>query len=224
MATSIIYKSTAIYELIMLALYGRHYPSRYRAIAELIPPGSNVLELCCGPSILFRRYLKPKRVQYTGIDLNEKFVRQVIRCGGTGLLMDLREDQPLPAADYVIMQGSLFHFLPDASRIINRISQAARKQVIIAEPVRNFASCRWRPLAWVAAHLTNPGVGPQSSRFTEESLNHLFSSYRPLISHVSLVAGGREMMFVLDVQTSPDCRADYTKMVLEGSVKSFQPR
>ena len=38
-ATSFIYKSTEIYELAMLLLYGRHYPSRYRAIAELIPPG-----------------------------------------------------------------------------------------------------------------------------------------------------------------------------------------
>jgi hypothetical protein len=222
MATSIIYKSNAIYELIMLALYGRHYPSRHQAIAELIPSGSTVLELCCGPSILFRRYLKPKSVRYTGIDLSERFVRQVSRCGGIGLLIDLREDQPLPRADYVIMQGSLFHFLPDASRIIDRTLRAARKQVIIAEPVRNLASSKWRFLAWVAAHLTNPGVGPQPSRFTQESLNHLFSSYRSLISQSSPIGGGREIMFVLNVETSQAGSSDYIKAALRGSGKSIE--
>ena len=43
-----------LYESLMLALYGRHYAARFRAIAELIPAGSSVLELCCGPGILFR--------------------------------------------------------------------------------------------------------------------------------------------------------------------------
>ena len=36
MATSLIYRSASVYELAMLLLYGRHYTSRYSAIAELI--------------------------------------------------------------------------------------------------------------------------------------------------------------------------------------------
>ena len=36
-------------DCVMLALYGRHYGARYRAVADLIPDGSSVLDLCCGP-------------------------------------------------------------------------------------------------------------------------------------------------------------------------------
>ena len=82
MSESFIYKSSTAYELAMLLLYGRHYSSRYRAIAELIPPASNVLDLCCGPAFLYRRYLRAKSVPYTGLDINAKFIEQVARLGG----------------------------------------------------------------------------------------------------------------------------------------------
>src|SRR5713101_4008912 len=131
MATSLIYKNTSMYELAMLLLYGRHYPSRYRAIADLIPSGSSVLDLCCGPALLYHRCLRAKSIQYTGLDLNAKFIDRLIRWGGCGQIWDLRSEEPLPSADYVIMQASLYHFLPDASPVVNRMLRAARKQVII---------------------------------------------------------------------------------------------
>src|SRR6185369_13287964 len=124
----------------MLLLYGRHYPARYRVICDLIPSGSSVLDLCCGPAILYHRYLRAKSVRYTGLDINQKFIDRLIRSGGLGKLWDLRGDEPLPAADYVIMQASLYHFLPDPSTIVNRMLQAAHKRVIIAEPIRNLAT------------------------------------------------------------------------------------
>src|SRR5258705_7630934 len=114
MATSLIYRNASVYELAMLLLYGRHYPSRYRAIADLIPAGSSVLDLCCGPALLHRRYLKHKSVQYTGLDINKVFIDRLNRQGGCGRICDLRSEEPLPSADYVIMQASLYHFLPGA--------------------------------------------------------------------------------------------------------------
>lgn len=57
----------------MALLYGRHYSSRYQAIADLIQPASTVLDLCCGPGVLYRRFLRKKAVNYTGIDLNSNF-------------------------------------------------------------------------------------------------------------------------------------------------------
>lgn len=63
---SLIYRSRAGYELAMFMLYGRHYSARYRAIANLIPYGAEVLELCCGPGILYERYLRYKDVAYRG--------------------------------------------------------------------------------------------------------------------------------------------------------------
>src|SRR5262245_17726938 len=128
----------------MIAAYGRHYGERYRAIAELIPAGASVLDLCCGPGILYQRYLKRKPVSYTGLDINEKFVRHVFRHGGVGKVHNLWSDDPLPQADYVVMQASLYHFLPNAGPIVSRMVAAARAAVIIAEPIRNLSNSRLR--------------------------------------------------------------------------------
>ena len=78
MTTSLIYRNASVYELAMLLLYGRHYASRYRAISELIPDGSSVLDLCCGPALLYHRCLRAKDVQYTGFDINSRFIEQLI--------------------------------------------------------------------------------------------------------------------------------------------------
>ena len=200
MATSFIYKSTEIYELAMLLLYGRHYPSRYRAIAELIPPGSSVLDLCCGPALLYQRYLRKKSIQYTGLDLNRRFIDRLNRQGGCGKVWDLRSDQPLPPADYVIMQASLYHFLSDASAIVDRMLQTARRQVIIAEPIRNLATSKSRLLSLLGRISTNPGSGEQHLRFDESTLAEFFSAYSSHIVQSFTIAGGREKVYLLDAQ------------------------
>lgn len=202
MSESFIYKSSSVYELAMLLLYGRHYPSRYRAITELIPPASNVLDLCCGPALLYRRYLRAKSVQYTGLDINAKFIEQLTRHGGGGRVWDLRSDEPLPAADYVIMQASLYHFLPDASKVVNRMLQAARRQVIIAEPVRNLTTSSSGLLSLLGRLFTNPGSGEQPLRFDEGSLAKFFSGYGSRVVQSFPIAGGREKVYVLAGQMS----------------------
>lgn len=197
MSPSLIYRSSSLYELAMLGLYGRHYPSRYRAIADLIPPGSSVLDLCCGPALLYHRYLRHKAVDYTGLDVNAKFIGQLTRRGAGGQIWDLRTASPLPQADYVVMQGSLFHFLPDAAAVVDRMLRAARKRVIIAEPIRNVASSKVRLVALAGKLLTNPGVGKHSDRFNEASLDQLFSSYSSSVVQSYLIPGGREKVYVL---------------------------
>ncbi len=197
MSTSLIYRSSSLYEFAMITLYGRHYGSRYRAIADLIPDGSSVLDLCCGPALLYHRYLRHKSVHYTGLDVNAKFIGQLTRRGAGGQLWDLRDETPLPQADYVVMQASLFHFLPDAAPIVDRMLGAARKQVVIAEPIRNLASSKLRLLALAGKLFTNPGVGSHRQRFNEASLDQLFSRYSSLVVQSRLIAGGREKMYVL---------------------------
>jgi SAM-dependent methyltransferase len=199
-AKSLIYKSTRIYELAMLLLYGRHYPARYRAIAELISPGSSVLDLCCGPALLYERYLRKKSVQYTGLDINKKFIDRLNKQGGCGKVWDLRSEEPLPLADYVIMQASLYHFLPDASPIVNRMLRAAHKRVIIAEPIRNLATSNSRLISLLGRLFTNPGSGEQHLRFDEASLAAFFSPYSSQIVQSFTIAGGREKVYVLDAQ------------------------
>ncbi len=199
MATSFIYKSASVYELAMLLLYGRHYRSRYRAIAELIPNGSSVLDLCCGPAPLYHRYLRAKSVSYIGLDINNRFISGLLRRGAEGRVWDLRSEEALPPADYVIMQASLYHFLPDASRVVDRMFQAARKRVIIAEPIRNLATSNSLVLSRLSRLFTNPGVGEHSLRFTEKSLADFFSAYSTNVVQSFPIAGGREQVYVLSV-------------------------
>ena len=200
MTGSLIYSHASIYEAVMRALYGRGYDERFRAVAELIAEGSSVLDVCCGPGTLFHRYLKAKGVRYTGLDINQHFVERLDAAGATGLIWNLDEARPLPRAEYVVMQGSLYHFLPEASNVVGRMIAAAEKQVLIAEPIRNMTSSRIFPLAFVARKLTNPGTGEQSNRFNEASLDALMQLYRIRGHDVrsSLIAGGREKLYIVD--------------------------
>jgi trans-aconitate methyltransferase len=197
MSTSLIYRSSSLYELVMLALYGRHYASRYQAIADLIPNGTSVVDLCCGPALLYHRSLKEKNVQYTGLDVNPWFISQLIKRGGQGQDWDLRSDTPLPKADYLVMQASLYHFLPDPKPVVDRMLKAARRQVIIAEPVRNLATSESRLLSMLGRVLTNPGVGEHSLRFNLQTLDEFFSGYGSRVMQSFSIAGGREKVYVL---------------------------
>jgi hypothetical protein len=111
---------------------------------------------------------------------------------------DLRGDRPLPAADYVVMQASLYHFLPDARPVVDRMIEASRRQVIIAEPVRNLATSNARLLATLGRVFTDPGSGHQHRRFTEATLDQFFSAYSARVTGSKLIAGGREKIYVLD--------------------------
>jgi SAM-dependent methyltransferase len=200
MTGSLIYSNARIYEGVMRALYGRGYVDRFRSVAELITEGSSVLDVCCGPGTLFHRYLKTKGVHYTGLDINGNFVERLSARGATGLIWNLNEARPLPRAEYVIMQGSLYHFLPEVSNVIERMIAAAEKRVLIAEPIRNVTDSQIFLLAFFARKLTNPGTGDQPNRFNEVRLDALMERYRVLGHNVQsrLIAGGREKLYILD--------------------------
>jgi SAM-dependent methyltransferase len=197
LAASLIYRHPLLYELAMLLLYGRHYGARYRAVARLIPAGARVLDVCCGPATLYHRYLRHKGVLYTGLDVNAKFVRQLVRRGAAGQAWDLRREEPLPGADYVVMQASLYHFLPDPAPVVDRMLRAARRRVIIAEPVRNLADSDFPLLALLARRHTDPGCGTAPRRFTEATLDRFFLDYGAQVRQTFLIPGGREKVYVL---------------------------
>lgn len=181
----------------MRGLYGRHYAARFRAIAELVPDGAAVVDVCCGPATLYTHYLRAKSVDYTGLDLNEGFVERLIAAGGHGRVWNLHSDTPLPTAEYVIMQASLYHFLPEPAHVLDRMLAAAGKQVIISEPIRNLATSNSRVLAAIARRFTDAGDGAQRHRFTEATLDDLFRDYDARVAQRAVIAGGREKLYVL---------------------------
>jgi len=199
MKTALVYRSAKLYELVMLILYGRHYYTRYRVLADLVPPNSSLLDLCCGPGVLYQRYLRKKGVTYTGLDISEHFIKRINAMGNHGLVWDLREDKPLPTADYVLMQASLYQFLPDAERVTERMLKAAEKRVIIAEPIRNLSSDKDSLISRLAKRFTNPGTDQPQMRFTEQTLDSFFSRYSAYNVTSFLMPGGREKVYILNL-------------------------
>jgi SAM-dependent methyltransferase len=199
MNTSVIYRSHWIYEGFLLLRYRGEYDARSRAIAELIPEGSSVVDVCCGPATLYFRHLRYKRVSYTGLDINRGFVERLSSRGATGTIWDVSADRPLPQADYLVMQGSLYHFLPDPYPVIDRMVAAAKQSVVLTEPVRNLADSQNRFVSRLARKLANPGTGDQPNRFKESTFEKLLDPYRAsgrLIDSYP-IAAGRERLCVL---------------------------
>jgi hypothetical protein len=199
-STSLIYRSAAGYELLMRVLYGRHYGARMRAVAEHVPAGASVLELCPGPGALYERHLRARAGTYMVVDVNPQFVQRLRRLGARGLVLDLASSpERLPDADIVIMQASLYHFLPDASTIVDRMLAAAREQVIIAEPIRNLASSGVPLIARLGQRAADPGTADGAAhRFSEATLDRLMDRYARQTVTSLTIPGGREKLYVLD--------------------------
>jgi SAM-dependent methyltransferase len=197
-STSLVYRSARGYELLMRVLYGRHYAARMRAVAEQVPAGASVLELCCGPGTLYERHLRGRAGSYIGVDVNEGFVNELRRRGVDARHMDLANgSDPLPGADVAIMQASLYHFLPDPSAVVGRMLAAARDRVIVSEPIRNLATSDLPGVALLGRRAADPGVGGHADRFTEATLDEFMARYQERTLAAFPIPGGREKVYVL---------------------------
>ena len=198
MGTSLVYRSAYGYELLMRVLYGRNYAARMSVVAELVPAGASVAELCCGPGTLYTRHLRGRAGSYIGVDVNERFVAALRRRGVDARQLDVANAaEPLPAADVVIMQASLYHFLPDAAAIVDRMLAVARDRVIVSEPVRNLATSDLPGVALLGRRAADPGVGAHAERFTEATLDRLMARYRERTLAAFPIPGGREKVYTL---------------------------
>ena len=175
----------------MRILYGSRFPKRYRALASAIPPGCGVVDVCCGDAYLYRHYLTDEPLSYLGLDINAGFVRWLMRRGVPVRQFDLRSET-IPEADIVMMQSSLYQFIPDEKAVLDKMISAARRYVILTEPVSNLSASSNPLLAWLGKRLTDPGTGEAVDRFDEERLRRLLESYKTDIFEP--IAGGREIL------------------------------
>lgn len=198
-----IYWNPTLYHLAIRQSAGKFFAQRYLALDELIPEHASVTEVCMGDAYLYRNYLARKQVAYLGLDINNSFVRSAIRKDIPARTFDVMSDA-LEPADYVIMQGSLYQFIPEEKKIIRKLLNAARKQLLISEPVRNRAQSNNPFISFLAKHAVNPGTGHATERFTEKTLVECFQCF-PEFKEARTIDGGIDMIGIFErtrVETS----------------------
>ncbi|CAL1240143.1 class I SAM-dependent methyltransferase [Candidatus Methylocalor cossyra] len=193
---SFLYRSSWLYHTVLAGAYGRHKLDRFRAVAQWIPEGSKVLDVCCGDGRL-AEYLPPS-VDYRGLDRSRALVRAARRLGRRVDAFDLRTDA-LPRAEIVVCQISLYQFYPHVESVLARLFEAAEQRLIITESVRCLAQSRWPWLAALGAWgMRVEGMGDSRFRFTPHSLQELFRPYRERLRHWGAISAGRDWLFVLE--------------------------
>lgn len=199
MKSSIVYRSPFIYGLVMRFLYGLNYSKRYKVLVKHIPPGDTVLDVCCGDGVLYTKYLKGRN-NYKGIDINATFIKRLAESGADAECADVL-NMEWPQADVVVMQASLYQFMPRHCEVVDKMIACARKRLIISEPIRNMASSKVRVIAALAKHSVNPGNGHKVMRFDESTFRTLFlERYHTHAPAFQMVSGGRECIVILSLE------------------------
>ncbi len=189
---SLLYLSHPLYEFCMRTIYGKGFDEKNRAAADLIPQNASVLDLCAGDACIYRHYLKQKNVKYLGLDQSRDFEKFARKEGIPFETCDLQKNPELPEADYVLMLSSLYQFIPHEHDILQAMIRAAKKAVIICEPIKNLAQSKNWGIRTLAKALTYPHV----NRFDKQSLTRVFEELK--FNRMVEISGGREMLGVLE--------------------------
>lgn len=189
-----IYWNPFIYHFIIRKLYGKDFEIRYQALADLIPEKSEIVELCMGDGYLYEHYLKNKNVKYLGLDLNNSFIREARKKNITCQLHNLLWDK-VPCADIILLQGSLYQFIPHEKNIIRKMLNACRKMVLISEPVINRAQSPNFLIKLIAQYGVNPGTHHAIKRFSEQSLLKCFTVFPEFKTKIMT---GKEMIGIFE--------------------------
>jgi trans-aconitate methyltransferase len=191
-----IYHFPALYRLAMRIGYGRDYAARYALIADRIGCPTEVLEVCCGDLALYRHLgARGLLKSYLGVDLAPAMLRLAARRGADVRAFDVRDGAALPAAEAVIIQASLYQFHDIADTLLPRLWAAARRLLVIAEPVRNLAHSRYGLARWVARILNRTTDGRvHTFRYSEETLLALCRRSKLPVSRLDRTPGGHEII------------------------------
>jgi SAM-dependent methyltransferase len=168
------------YDLAMRALYRGQYRALYGDVAARIPAAASVVDLCCGTGRLYRDHLRGRVASYVGLDANPHLVMSARRRGVPVRRCDVRTD-PIPPADYVVMGSSFYHFRGQADAMFARMRAAARRAVIVSEPVRNLSQMPVLGRFWGA--LTDPGIGEFEGRYDPETFRRFADAHDAVEVH-----------------------------------------
>jgi len=190
-----LYRFPALYGLAMRIAYRQDYGARHALIADMIGRSTNVLELCCGDLTLYRHLATRGLVRaYVGLEQSPAMLRLGTRRG-------------VEVRPFVIMQASLYQFHDVAETLLPRLWAAARRLLVIAEPVRNLAQSRNALARWLARELTRTADGRvHAFRYTEAALLDLYDRCRIPVSRLERTRRGHELVVGSLKAPSPGAR------------------
>lgn len=198
------YSHPLLYQALIRFLYRKNFNERYQLVADQIPAGASVADVCAGDAYLYFHYLKQKSVSYIALDNSRNFGKWAVNQGVDYRNFNLFNDD-IPVVDVVVMMGSLFQFKPSEKEVLQKMISSARHEVIITEPVSNLSSSHIGLVARLANRLTTPFEVPShytGERFNEEQFVKFISSFHQL-QKKELIAGGREMLAVFKGEARP---------------------
>lgn len=186
--TSPIYWSPAIYRAVMRGLYGAQLEERYRAVDRLIPDGARVVELCCGCGYLYEHYLRQRSIDYLGLDLLPAMMSRLRKLGAHVEAIDVATGV-VPAGDYVIMLGSLYHFHPQEACILRKM--AASGTGIVLEPTQNLSQSNNRMIRFLARSMSFISGTRSDYRLTSDRMDEVIAEAGVRILSTSEVLNGQ---------------------------------
>jgi SAM-dependent methyltransferase len=190
-----LYRFPTLYGLLMRLAYGPDYLARYALVAERIDWADDILEICCGHLGLHRELARRGLVRsYVGLEQSPAMIRRARRRGLDVRAFDVRAGGALPTAGTVIMQASLYQFHDIADALLPRLWAAARRRLVIAEPVRNLAQSRLALVRWLGRALTQTPDRVHTFRYTEAVLLDLYRRCQVPVSRLDRTPGGREVV------------------------------
>jgi SAM-dependent methyltransferase len=198
-----LYSSGLLYEGVMRILYGRQFHSKYQSVANLIPETYSVLDLCCGPALVYSYLSLENQRRYLGVDLSRKFVQAVGKKGVSVVHGDVWRDDLPKNYDCILLLSSLYQFDPVADIVLQKMLFAATELVIISEPIINLSTSRNTLLKKLASSLTSPADGslPYSGfRYDSGTLTKALQRYREVLKVDFVLAGGRERVVAFDAK------------------------
>jgi len=171
-----VYWHPKLYAFTMRMLYGSFYKTRYTHLEKLIPDNCKLLELCMGDLYFYENYLKKKNIQYSCVDVNPVFVKAAKAKNIDVRSLDILKEE-IPSSDYILIQGSLYHCIPDQAAFVKKLLNSANKQVIISESTRNISNSGNGLVSVLGTFFSKAKAGQSKIKFTKQMLKETFSGF-----------------------------------------------
>ncbi len=188
--TSPLYWSPWAYRLVMRALYGRAYHERYRVVADLVPNGSHVVDLCCGCGYLYTEFLARRGIAYTGVDLLPAMTRLLRRRPVRLVYGGVLDLDALPTGDVCVMLGSLYHFHPREADVLRRMVVSAPRALLL-ESVQNLRQSASATVSFLSGMATYISGTRSSYRLNSARLDAVLAQAGVRVHGDRRVLGGR---------------------------------